>query len=130
MAAGKPKPKPKAGPPLLEWIASAVGLILTLGVMAVIARDAFNNSAEMAPDIALVARAPEQVGGRWLVRFEAHNSSPVTAAQVTIEGALPGGETSTAVIDYIPGRSTRGGGLIFSQRPDGVQLRPLGFQDP
>lgn len=116
--------------PLLEWIASAIGLALILGVMAVIARDAFNGSADMAPDIEVVARAPEQVGGRWLVRFEAHNRSPVTAAQVTIEGALPGGETSTAVIDYIPGRSTRGGGLIFSQEPNGVRLRPLGYQDP
>ena len=84
----------------------------------------------MAPDIEVVARAPERVGGRWLVRFEARNVSPVTAAQVTIEGALPGGETSTAVIDYVPGRSTRGGGLIFSQEPTGVRLRPLGYQDP
>lgn len=122
--------KPKTKPPVLEWIASAVGLILTLGVMAVIARDAFNGSSDMAPAIVVAGRAPEQVGGRWLVRFEARNLSPVTAAQVTIEGALPDGETSTAVIDYIPGRSTRGGGLIFSRRPDGVQLRPLGYQDP
>lgn len=127
---GQGKAGSKAKPPLLEWIASAIGLILTLGVMAVIARDAFNNSSEMAPAIELVAKAPEQVGNRWLVRFEAHNRSPVTAAQVTIEGALPGGETSTATIDYIPGRSTRGGGLIFSTEPRGLNLRPLGFQDP
>jgi uncharacterized protein (TIGR02588 family) len=122
------KPKPK--PPLLEWIASAIGLLLILCVVAVIARDAFNGSADMAPDIEVVARAPEQLGARWLVRFEARNNSPVTAAQVTIEGELPGGETSTAVIDYIPGRSTRGGGLVFSQEPTGVRLRPLGYQDP
>lgn len=122
--------KSKAKPPLLEWIASAIGLVLILGVMAVVARDAFNGSAGMAPDINIVARAPEQMGGRWLVRFEAHNLSPVTAAQVTIEGASPGGETSTAVIDYIPGRSTRGAGLIFSREPAGVRLRALGYQDP
>lgn len=122
--------KPKTDPPFLEWLASAIGLLLTLGVMVVIARDAFNGSAGMAPDIELVARAPEQQGGRWLVRFDAHNRSPTTAAQVTVEGALPGGETSTAVIDYIPGRSTRGGGLVFTQEPRGVRLRPLGYQDP
>jgi uncharacterized protein (TIGR02588 family) len=122
--------KSKQKPPLLEWIASATGLLLILCVVAVIARDAFNGSAGMAPDIEVVARAPEQLGGRWLVRFEARNASPVTAAQVTIEGVLPGGETSTAVIDYIPGRSTRGGGLVFSQEPAGVRLRPLGYQDP
>jgi uncharacterized protein (TIGR02588 family) len=116
--------------PLLEWIASATGLLLILGVVAVIARDAFNGSADMAPDIEIVVRDQQRQSGRWLVRFEAHNVSPVTAAQVTIEGVLPGGETSTAVIDYIPGRSTRSGGLIFSQEPNGVRLRPLGYQDP
>ena len=122
--------KPKTNPPFLEWLASAIGLLLTLGVMAVIARDAFNGSEDMAPDIEVVGRAPERVGNRWLVRFDVHNRAPVTAAQVTIEGSLPGGETSTATIDYIPGRSTRGGGLVFSAEPRGVQLRPLGFQDP
>lgn len=122
--------KAKPATPLLEWIASAVGLVLTLGVAAMIARDAFNDSADMAPDIEVVVRGTQQQGNRWLVRFDAQNRSPVTAAQVTIEGALPGGETSTAVIDYIPGRSTRGGGLVFSTEPRGVQLRPLGFQDP
>ncbi len=122
------KAKPKT--PLLEWIASAVGLVLTLGVTAMIARDAFNGSASMAPDIEIVVLEQRQVGGRWLVRFDAHNRSPATAAEVTIEGALPGGETSTATIDYIPGRSTRGGGLIFSTEPRDVRLRPLGFQDP
>ena len=122
--------KKKTAPPLLEWIASAVGLLLTLGVVAMIARDAFNGSGDMAPEIEVVARSQQQLGNRWLVRFEVQNRSPVTAAQVTIEGALPGGETSMATIDYVPGRSTRGGGLIFSQQPDGVQLRPLGFQDP
>ena len=122
--------KKKTNPPVLEWLASGIGLALTLGVMAVIGRDAFNGSADMAPDIEIVARAPERLGNRWLVRFEAHNRSPVTAAQVTVEGAVPGGETSTATIDYIPGRSARGGGLIFSAEPRGVNLRPLGFQDP
>lgn len=122
--------KTKTKPPVLEWLASAIGLILTLGVTAVIAQDAFSGSAEAPPDIEVVAKAPERVGQRWLVRFDAHNRAATTAAQVTIEGVLPGGETSTATIDYIPGRSTRRGGLVFSSEPAGVRLRPLGFQDP
>lgn len=122
--------KAKSSTPLLEWIASAIGLVLTLGVMAMIARDAFNNSADLPPDIEVSVREQQQLGGRWLIRFDAHNRSPVTAAQVTIEGTLPGGETSTATIDYIPGRSTRGGGLVFTTDPQAVRLRPLGFQDP
>ena len=122
--------KLKQKPPLLEWVASAVGLLLILGVMAVIARDAFNGSADMAPNIQVFVRDQQQIGQRWLVRFEAQNMSPVTAAQVTIEGTSQDGEISTAVIDYIPGRSIRGGGLIFSRDPNGARLRPLGYQDP
>jgi uncharacterized protein (TIGR02588 family) len=122
--------KSKAKPPLLEWIASAIGLLLILGVLAVIARDAFNGSADMAPDLAVAATRVRHSGTGYLVEFEARNLSPVTAAQVAIEGRLPGGETSTATIDYIPGRSARRGGPFFSADPRGVELRALGYQDP
>ena len=120
----------KAKQPLLEWIASALGLILTLGVMAVIARDAFNASAGLAPDLAVTATRLRQTGTGFLLEFETRNLSPITAAQVTIEGKLPGGETSTATIDYVPGRSARRGGLYFGEDPRGIELRVLGFQDP
>lgn len=122
--------KQPAGPPLLEWVASALGLILTVGVMAVIARDAFASSADLAPDLTVTATRVRQVRAGFLLEFEARNLSPITAAQVTIEGKLPGGETSTATIDYLPGRSSRRGGLFFGEEPRGVELRPLGFQDP
>jgi len=122
--------KTKAKPPLLEWIASALGLLLIFGVMGVVARDAFNGSAAMAPDISIAATRVRQAGAGFLLEFEARNLSPVTAAQVTIEGKLPDGETSMATIDYVPGRSTRRGGLFFSRDPRGAELRALGFQDP
>lgn len=124
MARSKPKP------PLLEWIAAAAGLLLVLGVMGVIARDAFNGSAGTTPDIAVAAIRARPVGSGWVVEFEARNVASVTAAQVTIEGRLPGGETATATIDYVPGRSVRRGGLFFGAEPLGVELRALGYQDP
>ncbi len=120
----------KSTPPLLEWVASVIGLLLILGVTAVIARDAFNGSADMAPDVTVAATRVRPSGAGFLVEFEARNLSPVTAAQVTIEGRLPGGETSMATIDYVPGRSARRGGLFFSAEPRDVALRPLGFQEP
>lgn len=122
--------KTKAKPPLFEWIASAIGLLLILGVMGVIARDAFNGSADMAPDIVVVAAGVRQTGAGYLLEFEARNLSPITAAQLTVEGKLPGGETSTATIDYVPGRSTRRGGLFFGVDPRGAELRALGYQNP
>ena len=122
--------KPPAGPPLLEWLAAALGLILTLGVMAAIARDAVVPSAGLAPDLVVTATRVRQASAGFLVEFETRNLSPITAAQVTIEGTLPGGETSTATIDYVPGRSARRGGLYFGVPPRGAELRVLGFQDP
>jgi uncharacterized protein (TIGR02588 family) len=122
--------KSKAKPPLLEWIASAIGLLLILAVVAVIARDAFNGSADMAPEVTVAATRVRPSGTGYLVEFEARNASPVTAAQLVIEGKLPGGETSTTTIDYVPGRSARRGGLFFSAEPNGVELRALGYQDP
>jgi uncharacterized protein (TIGR02588 family) len=122
--------KTKAQPPLLEWIASAMGLVLILAVMGVIARDAFNGSAGLAPDIQVAATGVRQSEAGFLVEFEARNLAPITAAQVAIEGKLPGGETSTATIDYVPGRSVRRGGLLFSADPRGLELRALGYQNP
>ena len=122
--------KTKAKPPLLEWIASAIGLLLALGVMGVIARDAFNASADMAPEIAITATRVRQTPTGFLLEFEARNLSPITAAQVSVEGKLPGGETSTATIDYVPGRSVRRGGLYFGEDPRGAELRALGYQNP
>jgi uncharacterized protein (TIGR02588 family) len=122
--------KTKANPPQLEWVASALGLVLILCVMGVIARDAFNGSAGMAPDIQVAATRIRQSEAGFLVEFEARNLSPITAAQVAIEGKLPGGETSTATIDYVPGRSARRGGLLFSADPRGLELRALGYQNP
>lgn len=119
-----------ARPPLLEWIASALGLILTLGVMGVIARDAFRLAADLAPDVAVAATRVRQTDTGFLLEFEARNLSPITAAQVTIEGKLAGGETSIATIDYVPGRSVRRGGLYFTEDPRGAELRALGYQNP
>ena len=122
--------KAKEKPPLLEWIASAIGLVLMLGVTAVIARDAFNGSADLPPDIDVVALRAQPTSGGFLLEFEARNASPTTAAQVQIEGSLPDGETSSATIDYVPGRSMRRGGLYFAAEPRGVRLRVIGYQDP
>ena len=115
---------------MLEWIASAIGLLLTLGVMAAIARDGFNGSAGMTPEIEVAVIRVQPVRSGFLLEFEARNVSPATAAQVTIEAKLPGGETSNATIDYVPGRSARRGGLFFAQDPRGAEVRALGYQEP
>lgn len=122
--------KAKAKPPLLEWIASAIGLLLALGLLAAIARDGLSGRGEALPDISVAAVRAQPVGAGWVVEFEARNAAPATAALVMVEGRLPDGETSSATIDYVPGRSARRGGLFFSREPRGLRLRALGYQDP
>jgi uncharacterized protein (TIGR02588 family) len=122
--------KARTKPPLLEWIASAIGLMLVLGVMGTIARAAFDAGADLAPELAVTATRVRRSGAGFLLEFEARNLSPATAAQVSVEGKLPSGATSTATIDYVPGRSTRRGGLLFAEDPRGAELRALGYQTP
>lgn len=122
--------------PRLEWIASAIGLLLVVAVLAVIGREALNGESGQVPAIEVAVVRVEAVGPGFVVGFEAVNRSGGTAAAVEIEGMLKAGETtvetSSAVIDYVPGHSRRGGGLFFREDPrrHAIELRALGFQRP
>jgi len=130
--AGKKRPET----PPLEWIASVIGLLLLLAVVAVIGREALAGDAGQYPaiEVAIVGVAPG--AGGFVVAFEAVNRSGGTAAAVEIEGTLKSGETtvetSSATIDYVPAHSRRGGGLFFREDPSRheIDVRPLGFQTP
>ncbi len=122
--------------PLLEWIASAIGLLLVLAVVAVIGREALSGESGQVPAIEVAAVRVAPAGSGFVVGFEAVNRSGGTAAAVEIEGVLKSGETtvetSSATIDYVPAHSRRGGGLFFREDPrrHSLELRPLGFQIP
>lgn len=127
--------RPTAGTPLLEWIASAIGLLLTLAVVGVIGRQAVMGAADEVPDIEIsVARVvPASTG--FVVELIARNRGGGTAAAVEIEGSLGAGdtvETSSATFDYVPGHSERKGGLFFSQDPrrHPLEVRALGYNKP
>lgn len=126
----------RPGTPLLEWIASAIGLLLTLGMLAVIGREAINRDADQLPAIEVAAGRVVATGSGFVVAFEAVNRSGGTAAAVAIEGELKSGETSVetsgAVLDYVPGHSQRSGGLFFRRDPrrHRLELRAIGYQTP
>jgi uncharacterized protein (TIGR02588 family) len=122
--------------PLLEWIAAGIGLVLTLGILAVIGREALSGEMEQPPAIEVrVERVVPSPAG-YIVEIAATNWSGATAAAVEIEGELKAGETSVetsgATFDYVPGHAERKGGLFFKEDPrkHRLEVRALGYQAP
>jgi uncharacterized protein (TIGR02588 family) len=108
--------------PWLERVASGVGFLLTCAVFGFIGWQALFASAGPPVVSAHVERVIPLDHG-YLVQFRAYNESGSAAAQVEIEGRLVGEDgvvtMSRAQFDYIPGRSSREGGLFFDRDPRG-----------
>lgn len=121
--------------PPLEWIASGIGLLLTICVLGFIGWQALHD-ATSPPAITVDAVDVSPIPGGYRVIFRAHNEGGAAAAQVQVEGTLLAGnqapETSGVVLDYIPGHSAREGGLFFTQDPGSghLTLRASGFAKP
>jgi uncharacterized protein (TIGR02588 family) len=121
--------------PWLEWLASAIGLLLVLGIFGVIGWQAFNG-ATVPPVITVEVENVAPVEGGYRVLFRARNRTGEAAAQVEIEGKVTAAgedeETSKAILDYVPGHSARQGGLFFTHDPHSGSLavRAIGFAKP
>ena len=122
--------------PLLEWIAAGVGLVLTVGMLTVIGREALSGEVGQPPAIEVRVERVVATPAGFVVEIAATNRSGATAAAVQVEGELKDGEaeveTSGAVFDYVPGHATRRGGLFFREDPrlHRLEVRALGYQAP
>jgi len=118
-----------------EWVAAAVSTALVLAVVGYLLYDAVARP-RTPPSVQVRADTVLQADGLWLVRFQARNRGHETAAALKVEGELMQGdssvETSEAVLDYVPGRSVRYGGLFFRRDPRAyrLELRAHGYQEP
>jgi uncharacterized protein (TIGR02588 family) len=116
-------------------VAAAVSTALVLGVVGYLLYDAVARP-RTPPSLRVVADTVLQADGMWLVEFRATNAGHETAAAVKIEGELMQAdssvESSEAVLDYVPGRSVRHGGLFFRRDPRAyrLELRAHGYQEP
>jgi uncharacterized protein (TIGR02588 family) len=121
--------------PWLEWLASAIGLLLVAGIFGFIGWQALDDP-NAPPMITVEIEAVTPVGHGYRVGFRARNSAGSAAAQVEIEGRITGREgaveTSRTTLDYLPGHSSRQGGLFFSLDPrvGDLSLRAGGFAKP
>jgi uncharacterized protein (TIGR02588 family) len=122
--------------PALEWIAAGIGALLLLFLLAVVGREAIDGEATELPVIEVAVTGIAPSGSGHVVSFEARNRTDGTAAAVEIEGVLKVGgaeiESSSATIDYVPGKGTAEGGLFFTRDPRkaALEVRALGFQKP
>jgi uncharacterized protein (TIGR02588 family) len=121
--------------PLLEWIVGGLGAALVTGAIAFLVYHSLVRD-QTPPDIRVVAERVLDLGDGYLVQFRAFNEGRSAAAQVTIEGELigPDGKTAVAeaVLDYLPPRSDRAGGLLFATDPRAgeLRLRAKGYAEP
>lgn len=122
--------------PALEWIAAALGLLLTLGMLGFIGWNALRDTGTSPPAIEVRVTGIVPAANGYVVEVAAENRSPATAAAVQIEGELKQNgrsiATSQTTLDYVPGHSERHGGLFFQLDPRAHQLevRALGYARP
>jgi uncharacterized protein (TIGR02588 family) len=120
--------------PLLELIVGGLGAVLVGGAIAFLTYHSLMRD-RTPPDVRVVAERVLELADGYLVQFRAFNEGGSPAAAVTIEGELAGPEEtelSEAVLDYLPPRSDRKGGLWFSQDPrtGELRLRAMGYVKP
>ena len=112
-------------PPLWEWVVAGVGLVLVLAVLGYLVLDAVR-APDTPPAPELQVLGVEAQGGRFLVRFRAHNRGSRTAEQLKVVGTLAQGgrtlEEADTQLDFLPGGSSREGGLFFQADPRTLQL--------
>jgi uncharacterized protein (TIGR02588 family) len=122
--------------PLLEWVAAAIGGLLTLGLLGFIGWQALQGTGGEPAAVQVLAGQVTPFAGGFVVEVTARNLSPETAASVEVEGSIQQDgealETATLSFDYVPGHSERRGGLFFRNDPaaHALEVRALGFEEP
>ena len=122
--------------PPLAILTGAIGFVLTAGLIGFIGWEALHRTQAEAPKVTVeqgqVFRAP----GGFVVEIEARNTTAHTAAAVEVEATLttPGAKpiVSSVTLDYVPGHSTRKGGVFLPTDPRSgkLELRALGYAKP
>ena len=129
---GKAPPAERTGTTTpLEWVVAILGLCVVLAALAVLAHQALTRG-DGAPVIATSVIDVKRAGESYVVEVLVENRGERTAAQLKIEGTLGTDETSDTVLDYLPPRSTRPIGLMFTKDPRSAKLtvRAVSFTDP
>jgi uncharacterized protein (TIGR02588 family) len=138
MAGKRASSRGKSGPgetPLLEWLLGAVGVMLLLAAVSYLAYEGAAN--EDGPgEIVVSTTQIIETQSAYIVRFQAHNRGSATVGNLHMSARLSDGnrevEVAHVLIDYLPGRSTRQGGVYLRNDPRRyrLEIRPEGYQKP
>jgi len=121
--------KARDDPPLLEWIAGAIGA-LAFAAMLVVLVSTGVRGGQAPPDIVATIGDIRTVEGGYVAEFTARNRGDVTAADVEVVATLANGTERRASFDYLSPHSERHGGFFFEDDPLGMQLHAEGYRDP
>lgn len=122
--------------PPLAIAAGAIGALLTLTLIAAIAWQMMQRNDRELPAIVVEQGDAHAVPGGYVVEFTARNSSAHTASDVTIEATIAGSGgapmVSTVVLDFVPGNSSRNGGMFLPAdwAKSRIVWRALGYAEP
>lgn len=86
--------------PVLQWLGAAVGAVVTLGAIAVIAHEVLEPARPVAVSASITS--VRQTASGWMAEIEVANAGSTAAAAVTLEGRM-GDKVATAALDYVPG---------------------------
>ena len=126
-AAGATPPRTRA-----EWVSLGIALLLLAVVVgAVIALWLSPN--DDPPRFSIEHGEVRQFNDRFHLVVRVRNDGDQTASEVTVEGRLPEGtpaEVARTTFDFVPGRSTVEGVLIFGRPSAGAAVYITSFQKP
>jgi uncharacterized protein (TIGR02588 family) len=130
------RPAQPAAPPIWEWVVAAMGGALVVAVLGFMAYEATTLSDHPMPKLTVRIDTVASHAGGHVVEFRVGNSGDATAADVLIQGELRSDvgvlERSEATIGFVPARSWRTGGLVFTNDPrrHRMEVRAVGFERP
>ncbi|QTC93259.1 hypothetical protein IFJ75_08140 [Brevundimonas goettingensis] len=106
---------------------AVLGGLMTLGVIAIVVREAVEPPAPPVLSASLRLSRPTTAG--WVAEVQIDNAGDDTAAAVEVEGVL-GEETAHAALDYVPGHGHARVSLRFDTNPGTARFRVVGWSEP
>lgn len=133
--AGDQQDAREEAPPFWEWVVAGLGLVLVLSCLGYLLLQAMAGPPT-PPDPRIEVVAVRAQGDRFLVELRVSNRGQATAEALKVAGELRQGdavlEEADTEFEFLPGESSRLGGLFFERDPRrfALRLRAVSYQVP